>query len=882
MPPVNYAQSDEKFKRVSKSDPCPLCQKTDWCSVSGDGKAVLCPRTDSAPSGWKEIKKSTDGHPIYVLDNGQQKQQKDWSARPRKIHRSKKVAPAPIPEGKLTLAKLPAPATDSPKPKPKRDYKEHRDVTSIEYWYSDNQWVERQEWENPDKPKGREKTFRQHYYFTDPDGVKWDKPGKGDQPWTAYRIDEALVLINQVTGVAVLLLVEGEKCVEALREIGLAAITFQGSSWGKDAEAVIQQLAKFPNLVLGILPDYDKAGEQKAAKISEQCDRLGLARIILNPFSIYPELEDKQDCVEMIEAMGADLFIESLEDQIHQAVAQKSNEEENCQDDDDQPPTIDDSKLSPTQKAWIRLQEIYGDRIRWNEMTLRCEIDGKPAKEIESIYLDLELDYGISISKEKTYDLVLRLAKLRKYHPVKEYLNRVASKVEPINIDNLATRFLKTTLPIYDAMLKAHLIGSVKRIFQPGCKKDEALILQGKQGIGKSTFFSKLYGREFFSDSLKGTDRDNLLILHQYWCLEMAEIESITGKKQVGELKSFITSQEDTFRSPYGKSSEPHERQSVLVGTVNPQTFLQDETGNRRFWVIPVKSRIDSREVESLRDAIWASAVLAYRNNELSILTHEQEAQVNELNLNYVHHDSWADVIDDYLLGRSQVTCREILEKALFFEIDRIDKKAEMRVGNVLRQMGWERTTGYYLGKTMKYWQPSSLTTLPPVTTSSKEVVTLTHQDLQPPLPPILQTFQNGQTEEVKPDSHAPSESESVENANQNNQEEKFDEKGGKGGKTFTEQALPPHQEELGGGKGGKGGNAENVVDAIADTAPKRLNVGDTVVLVSGKHICPEYTGDLIVYKIDGFFGDKIACQNAKGEITTWLNIEDLRLKNKK
>jgi predicted P-loop ATPase len=443
----------------------------------------------------------------------------------------------------------------------------------------------------------------------------------------------------------------------------------------------------------------------------------------------------------------------------------------------------DDEKLSPTHKAWIQLEKIYGERIRWNEMSLRCEIDGKPARNLEGLYLDLELDYNIAISKEKTYDLMLRLARRRTYHPVKEYLERVASKIEPIDIDNLATRFLKTTDPIYDAMIKAHLIGSVKRTFEPGCKKDEALILQGKQGIGKSTFFTKLYGREFFSDSLKGTDRDNLLILHQYWCLELAEIESITSRREVGELKSFISAQSDTFRQPYGRSSEPHERQSVLVGTVNPDTFLQDETGNRRFWVIPVKSRIDTVELEKFRDAIWAAAVVAYRNGEPSILSQSEELLVNELNTNYIHQDSWHQIIENYLLQRQQTTTAEILEKALGVEVSRFDKRSEMRVATILRQMGWQKSRGTYLGKNMKFWQSSTLPTLSTLSTPPEEVGNHTGQGLCPPCPPMKQnlpaTFDDVQDQQI------------------NSNKEKLDTEVDKVDKTHTEQGMPTSQPPL-------------------------------------------------------------------------------------
>ncbi len=398
------------WKEVSKSNPCPICGKPDWCSASENGDAALCRRTDFAPSGWKEIKKSTDGYPIYVVDNGQQQQEKPWSARPRKIHNSKKTTlqPAPIPEGELTLAKLSAPATDSPKPKLKHDYKEHRDVTSIEYWYSQTQWVERWEWENPDKPKGREKTFKQHHYFTDPDGVKWDKLGKGDNPWSAYRLDEALVVVNEITGVAVLLLPEGEKCVEALREIKLAAITFQGSSWSKDSEAIIQQLAKIPNLVLGILPDYDSAGEKKSNNLRSQCDRAGLPSLTLSLKQIYPDLQEKEDCVEAIAAMGSEEFIRRLEEEIHRAVNQKRFQDEVAAEADEE---IDEATdLDRKLKLDIQLLIKETDPIR--RLRLRSEICSFyriAGKDLENVVAQIKRSQSAKQTRAYSFDELLEL-----------------------------------------------------------------------------------------------------------------------------------------------------------------------------------------------------------------------------------------------------------------------------------------------------------------------------------------------------------------------------------------------------------------------------------------------------------------------------------------
>jgi putative DNA primase/helicase len=136
----------------------------------------------------------------------------------------------------------------------------------------------------------------------------------------AYRMDEAIAAAAQLEFPA-LLIVEGEKCVEALRVIGLAAITLQGSSWGKDLEGVIETIAATcPQICLVMLPDFDDAGKQKGKKVREQCGRVGLPCVVVDPKSVYPDLPEKGDCVEMLEAMGSDDFIRKLEDEMHRSV----------------------------------------------------------------------------------------------------------------------------------------------------------------------------------------------------------------------------------------------------------------------------------------------------------------------------------------------------------------------------------------------------------------------------------------------------------------------------------------------------------------------------------------------------------------------------------
>jgi len=91
-------------------------------------------------------------------------------------------------------------------------------------------------------------------------------------------------------------------------------------------------------------------------------------------------------------------------------------------------------------------------------------------------------------------DVFKEVAKLNSYNPVKEYLNRACDKAIPVNINNLSERYFGTSNPLYDIFLKKTLIAAVARVFTPGCKVDTTLVLQGEQGIGKSTFFQILGG----------------------------------------------------------------------------------------------------------------------------------------------------------------------------------------------------------------------------------------------------------------------------------------------------------------------------------------------------------------------------------------------------
>lgn len=356
-------------------------------------------------------------------------------------------------------------------------------------------------------------------------------------------------------------------------------------------------------------------------------------------------------------------------------------------------PKDDDDKPNKIQQCKELIDQVYGGRIAYNELTKDIEIDGKPCKDdLDNIYIDLAECYNLTIGKQVAYDCFVSYAKSYSYNPIKDYFNSIKD-VPPADLNTLAKTLFNTDYAIYNTLLIKFLIGSVARIFDNGCKMDNLLVLKGNQGIGKSSFFQVLYGDKFYTTSLNNFDKDSLLTMNQYWIIEFDEIEKITNQKQAGEFKSFITRQIDTYRAPYAKSAVKHPRSNILCGTCNEDTFLVDKTGNRRFWVIPIKA-VNLIWLSENKDAIWSAILKAYNDGQQWHLTKDEEVIVNKENKAHEISDTWEDIILDYLNGIGRdvpITTKLILENCLGFLPKEIKKIDEMRVGNALTALGYSK-----------------------------------------------------------------------------------------------------------------------------------------------------------------------------------------------
>ena len=273
--------------------------------------------------------------------------------------------------------------------------------------------------------------------------------------------------------------------------------------------------------------------------------------------------------------------------------------------------------------------------------------------DLGAIQIYLERVYGL-YTPSKLKGILLAIAAERSYHPIRDYFDALPAwdgvpRVETLFIDYLGspdTAYIR-------AIARKMMVAAVARIYEPGIKFDSVVVLNGPQGMGKSSFFAKLGGK-WFSDSLTISDMKDKAApekLQGYWILELGELAGLK-KMDVETVKAFITRQDDKFRHSYGYSVEDHPRQCIIVGsTNNGDGFLRDVTGNRRFWPVTCTTNSPHRpwEVESVVPQLWAEAYMLYRAGEKLFLSPEEEKQASMEQTAALESDVREGMIAEYL-----------------------------------------------------------------------------------------------------------------------------------------------------------------------------------------------------------------------------------------
>lgn len=312
---------------------------------------------------------------------------------------------------------------------------------------------------------------------------------------------------------------------------------------------------------------------------------------------------------------------------------------------------------------------------------------------VTEVYLNVEEVFGFRPVKEYFWDVVRNEAWKNPYHPVQQYLDSLQWDGVPRLDMWLTTHLEAEDKPYTRAVGAISLIAAVRRVRQPGVKFDEMLVLISEQGTGKSSAIAVMAVEDdWFTDSVPLNADDKVVIenMSGKWIIEAAELKGMR-RGEVEHLKAFMSRQVDRARMAWGRIPLEVPRQNIFMGTTNSDTFLRDQTGNRRFWPVQV-GRIDTAKLREARDQIWAEAAMREAAGESIRLPEalwpsaalEQERRQVE--------DPWildfAKPLRD--IDRGKLLCSDAWI-VLNIPVGQRTQEHNVRLGEVMRVLGWER-----------------------------------------------------------------------------------------------------------------------------------------------------------------------------------------------
>jgi predicted P-loop ATPase len=359
-----------------------------------------------------------------------------------------------------------------------------------------------------------------------------------------------------------------------------------------------------------------------------------------------------------------------------------------------------------------------GVRLSYNRFADRLLIDGIDGfgpelndAAVTALWLTIDRLFGFRANKSYFYDVLTNAALANTFHPVLDYLDNLEWDGLP-RIDKWLTVFggAKDT-PYTNIVGRLMLLAAVRRLRQPGCKFDEMMVLEGPQGTNKSTALKVLaINEDWFTDDLPLGANSKVMIeqMTGKWIIEVADLHRRKGAT-VEDIKAQLSRTEDRARLAYGKLSTSVRRQCVFFATTNEDRYLNDPTGERRFW--PVFTRhFNITELMEVRNQLWAEAV-ALEASGASIRMDQKlwaEAALEQSARSMV--DPWSEHIEDLLTLDDKLQEGKILASDLWELVnvspDKRNQKDNNRLGRIMRSLGFERKSLRFDidGKSKKAW----------------------------------------------------------------------------------------------------------------------------------------------------------------------------------
>jgi predicted P-loop ATPase len=390
------------------------------------------------------------------------------------------------------------------------------------------------------------------------------------------------------------------------------------------------------------------------------------------------------------------------------------------------------SGLSPSLENTILAIAHLKIRPRYNVFHNRIVFEGHPNLdeddfETACLFIRHRISYTnrFEPSKETVYDAVARIAHSYRFDPVVDYLDSLKWDRQK-RIDTWLSVYCGADdNPLNRAFGRKFLLAAVRRVKQPGCKFDNIMVLEGKQGTLKSTLGRVLAGDENFSDAdiLEGDKREQQELCEGTWIYEIAELSGLRNT-DVEKVKAFASRQEDKARPAYARRVSIRKRTCVFLGTTNSDEYLQDQTGNRRFWPVPI-IKADIEAVRRDRDQLWAEAVVGEATGEALYLPEElwpdaEKRQESRLIPDPMADKLWmfreeADIIDfakksgsvQCFSDESGISCwrvpsEYILSTFLNIPAEKQNTAQAKKLKQIMQNFGWQHKDLKFSGKVAK------------------------------------------------------------------------------------------------------------------------------------------------------------------------------------
>lgn len=369
---------------------------------------------------------------------------------------------------------------------------------------------------------------------------------------------------------------------------------------------------------------------------------------------------------------------------------------------------------------WLGFDQFLGESVFTGDPPWTPDARSWSDQDTLQARLLLNSMHGVDFGSQLVHDAVEAVSRENSFHPVRKYLQGLTWDGIP-RLDTWLHRYLGADetkggdCRLYLKLAGSWwMIGAVARVMKPGCRMDNVLIFEGRQGAFKSTALSILAGEWFLDTPIVIGDKDAYQVLRGKWIVELAELDSL-NKAESTKAKAFFSSPKDTYRPSFGRRAVDFYRQCVFGGTTNEDSYMRDGTGNRRYWPVEINN-IQPKDLHRDRDQLWAEAYARFTQGERWWPDGDEREAFEAQQALRLIPDPWEAAIGDWLAQpdvamrakTEGVTTFEVLRNACKVEEGRMDERSQqMRVAKALRGLGLvkrESKTGRHVGRRHLYF----------------------------------------------------------------------------------------------------------------------------------------------------------------------------------